>query len=142
MRFLRSSSFWIPFFITFIVMAIFFAWELRMLPASIPAPSRPIPTGNELWFVATLTVLLAVNVGLYSWRTKAGSCPIGTKRATKIAGAMGALTLLCPVCILIPFSLLGVSISLVFLSPFLPLLQIISLVLLIVSLKLLWPTKV
>lgn len=68
-----------------------------------------------------------------------GSCPMGIKSATGIAGVLGAVTLICPVCIVLPASLLGLGFVLTFLAPFLPLLRIIAIVLLAVCIWMLWP---
>ena len=58
---------------------------------------------------------------------------MSSKRATKIGGVVGAAALLCPVCLLVPISLFGISISFAVLGPFLPLLQTVALVLLVAN---------
>jgi hypothetical protein len=138
MVFLIKKTFLAPFVISLILTGGFFAWELGAFP-SLPHLLRPDPTDVELIFTTLIVFLIALNMGLLSVRKRMGTCPSGAKRATGIAGILGAAALLCPVCIAVPLSLLGVSISLAFLSPFVPLLRIIALLLLIVSTKMLWP---
>ncbi|MDA1208717.1 MAG: hypothetical protein O2904_01650 [bacterium] len=136
--FLSQKSFWTPAILSAILLGGFFAWELGFIE-SIPGPARPTPTTRDLWYTAIILALLSLNAGLLMWRSKNGTCPLGAKRVTGICGALGAVTLLCPMCLLLPLSLFGLSISLAFLAPFLPLLQIITLILLVVSTKILWP---
>ena len=128
---LHSSRFWFWFSSTALLTGGFFAWELGVLP--LPSLPRPAPTHNEIFFTILLVFLLALNAGLLAWKQESGTCPIGTKKATGIAGTLGVITLLCPVCLLIPFTLFGATLSLAILSPFLPLLRMIALVLLGVS---------
>lgn len=143
MQAFRSSTFWISFFITDVILGLFFAWELKMITLPfLSAPARPAPTSGEITFAVILGLLIALNAGLFQWRKKYGTCPLGAKRATGIAGVVGATALLCPACVLIPFTLFGLSVSLTFLSPFIPLLRIIALILLVVSTVMLWPKKV
>ena len=136
--FLSQKVFWTPAILCTVILGGFFAWELGFI-ASIPGPPRPTPTETELWFTGATLFLLALNAGLLNWRAKNGTCPLGAKRATGIGGTLGAITLLCPMCLLLPISLFGLSVSFAFLSPFLPLLRIVTIVLLGVSTKLLWP---
>lgn len=121
-----------------LALGIFFAWELGELPW-IPAPPRQPATAAEYGFTALLIALLAFNAGLVAWRRKHGSCPVGTRRASGLAGGLGALALLCPVCLFLPFSLFGLSLSLAFLAPFIPLLRIVVLLILLVNTAVLWP---
>ncbi len=130
---LRTKTFWLAALPTALFAGAFFAWELGYLSPPLPLLPRPVPTGGELIFAVALSLLLALNAGLLNWQRAYGSCPLGTRRASGLAGAMGALALLCPVCILVPFTLFGLSISLAFLSPFIPLLRLISILLLAVS---------
>jgi len=90
-------------------------------------------------FTATLIGLFALNAGLFAWRRQQGTCPMGTRRASVLAGALGALALLCPVCLAIPISLLGISLSLLWLAPYIPLLRFVALLVLAVSTMILWP---
>ena len=136
-----SKAFWYPFFISMVGFMLFFAWELRMLPDVIPMPSRPAASGNEKLFALLILILLSLNIGLLQFRKKLGRCPIGASRATKLAGTISAAALICPACILVPFSLLGITVSLVFLTPFLPLLRVIAVILLMVSTKMLLPKR-
>lgn len=139
MTFLKQKSFWQPASISLVLLSAFFAWELGYFGDVIPRLPRPEPTQTELVFTAIMILLLALDSGLIFFRVKQGTCPVGAKRATKIAGGLGIVTLLCPACLLIPISLFGISLSLTFIAPFLPLLRIIVGLLLIVSTILLWP---
>ncbi|MFA7681614.1 MAG: hypothetical protein WCX61_01135 [Candidatus Peribacteraceae bacterium] len=139
--FLHSKSFWISFWSTTLVLGIFFTWELGYCAAWIWSPPRPLPTQGEMLFTALLILLFALNMGLFAWRRKQGTCPVGTRRASAIAGALGAVTLLCPACLLLPFTIFGTSLSLLTLAPHIPLLRIISFVLLIASTLMLWPKR-
>lgn len=138
LQFLHSRSFWYWTCGVALFCSLFFMWELGMIP-QIPGPPRPAPTSGEIVFTIFLIILLSLNAGLLHWRKNTGGCPIGTKGATGIGGSLGALALLCPVCLLLPFSLFGISLSLAFLSPFLPLLRIIAAILLLTSAAMLWP---
>lgn len=137
----RNAHFWIGFVVSAVLLSIFFAWELGMLGTIAPPLPRPEPTQPELWYTALIIALLALDSGLVLYRLKQGTCPVGAKRASAIAGSLGVVTLLCPVCLLIPISLFGITLSLTFLTPYLPLLRIIVLLLLVVSTSLLWPKK-
>ncbi len=136
--FIKSPSFWLPFLITLLLAGAFFAWELGFITL-IPAPVRMEPDLRELLFALALALLLSLNTGLALWRTKHGSCPVGSKRAIGTGGVLGAIALLCPVCLVLPFSILGLGTVLSFLTPFVPLLQIIALIVLVAALWLLWP---
>ena len=118
-----------------------FAWEIGYFKAWLPTPVRAPATMAEWEFVTTMTLLIALNAGLYAYGRARGSCPIGVKRATGIAGVMGIATLLCPACTVIPLVILGSTISLTFLAPFLPLLRLITMILLVATCVLLWPKK-
>lgn len=139
MTFLRSTHFWRPFLLSVVTLSLFFAWELGYLAGFLPTLPRPEPTAFELEYTALLIVLLAFDAGLALFRIKQGTCPIGARRASTIAGSLGIVTLLCPACLLIPVSLFGISLSLSFLSPYLPLLRMVVMFLLIVSTIMLWP---
>lgn len=129
------------FLLTAIIFTTFFAWELGYFGTLLPRLPRPIPTQTELLFTVVLILLLSINSGLVWFRMKQGTCPIGARRASTLAGGLGVITLLCPACLLIPVSLFGLSLSLTFLSPYLPLLRVIVVLLLVVSLVLLWPKR-
>lgn len=140
-RFLRSPRFWLAFAAVFAVTGVLYAWQANLLSPWFPAPPRaPVTRGEEL-FSALLVLLFSLNAGLYVWRRAEGSCPIGTRRATGLAGVLGMTALLCPACTVIPLTLLGTTLTLGFLSPFIPLLRIIALILAGGSLVLLWPRK-
>lgn len=134
MTFLKSKNFWRPLILFAVFLSAFFYWELNILP-------RPQPTQSELIYTVILIVFLSFDAGLIYHRLKLGTCPLGAKRASTVAGSLGVFTLLCPACLLIPLSLFGVTLSLSFISPFLPLLRVIVLFLLVVSTIMLWPKK-
>ena len=138
-RFLSHGAFWKPFCVTAVLLSAFFAWELGYFGSLLPTLPRPEPTQLELIFTVVLIALLAFDSGLVWYRLKRGNCPVGAKRASTIAGGLGVVTLLCPACLLIPISLFGITLSLSFLAPFLPLLRTVVLLLLTVSTILLWP---
>jgi hypothetical protein len=139
-RFLRSHLFWIPFAVTLIIAGLFFAWELGVFIGTLPtiAP-RPSILPSEFAFTAGLSFLLALNVGLVVWQSRFGSCPRGVKRASSIATAIGALSLICPVCVLLPASLVSVGFIFGVLMPFMPALRLLSIGLLCVTAVMLWP---
>lgn len=139
MTFLQSKNFWRPFTISAILLSAFFSWELGLLGDVLPRLSRPTPTQLELIYTCVLILILSLDAGLVFFRIKLGTCPVGAKRASTIAGSLGVVTLLCPACLLIPVSLFGMSLSLTFLAPFLPLLRVIVMFLLMVSTLMLWP---
>ena len=141
MPFLRSKDFWLPFTLTALITGLFFAWEADAFMPYIPGPIRPPLTLEEWIFTLLILVLLSLDVGLYVWRKRHGSCPVGARRATGIGAVIGALTLLCPACTLIPIALLGTSVTLSFLSPFLPLLRLITIIILVMVAGMLWPRK-
>jgi hypothetical protein len=139
-RLFRSPAFWLPFIVCLAVTGTFFAWELDYLPF-LPSLIRPEATGPEIFFTGMLALLLSLNAGLILWQSKYGHCPRGSKRASGAAGIIGAITLICPACVLLPASLIGAGFFLAYVSPFLPLLRVISVVLLAVSTVMLWPKK-
>lgn len=136
--FLQSRSFWQWFFVSGALCVLLFLWLLNLLPF-VPVLPRPEPMMFEYVYSITSVVLLSFNLGLLAWRMRHGSCPVGTRRVTGFAGLLATITLICPVCLVLPLSVLGISISLVFLAPFLPLLQLISMVLLLGTAVMLWP---
>jgi hypothetical protein len=140
MSFLRSPLFWLPLLLTLLIAGSLFAWELGFVTV-VPGPIRPAPSGLDLLYAGLLTLLLSFNVGLAAWHTRHGSCPVGSKRAIGTGGVIGAVALLCPVCLILPFSLFGLGAVLALLTPFVPLLQIIALIVLSAALYLLWPTR-
>ncbi|PIR52774.1 hypothetical protein COU76_04475 [Candidatus Peregrinibacteria bacterium CG10_big_fil_rev_8_21_14_0_10_49_10] len=130
--FLKSTVFWKWTALTALLCGFFFAWELGMFPA-LPSLPRPPVTQNEILYSIAIAVLISFNAGLLGWKKATGTCPVGSKRAAEMGGVLGAAALLCPVCLIAPLTLFGVSISLSILGPFLPLLRVIALVLLIAS---------
>ena len=137
--FISDKNFWRPFIYSAIVLSIFFIWELGYAGDWLPKLARPEPSILEVWYTIAMIALLSFDSGLIFFRIKKGTCPVGAKRASTIAGSLGVVTLLCPVCLLIPVSLFGISLSISFLTPYLPLLRVIVLFLLIVSTLMLWP---
>ncbi len=133
-RFLFSGRFWIFCLGAMLIVGAFFAWQLGFLnPIGLHGPARIPFTAQELVMSVLITLLLGFNAGLYAWKRHAGSCPRGTRRASGAATALGAAALLCPVCAAGSLPLFGAVIGLGFLTPFVPLLQIIALVLLTAS---------
>lgn len=120
-------------------MGIFFAWELGHLSPPLPLLLRPEATVTEIIFSVALSVLIALNAGLFTWRRRMGSCPVGVRRATGTAGLLGAIALLCPVCLALPATFLGLGFTFAVLTPFVPLIRVVALILLLVSTYLLWP---
>lgn len=140
--FLLSGRFWFAFLSAGILLGVFFAWELTLLEIpSLPQLPRPKPTDIELIFTVVLIAFLSLDAGLLNWHLGKKSCPIGVKRATTVSSVLGVITLLCPVCLLIPVTLFGLTLSLTFLIPFLPLLRAIVLILLVATTIVLWPKE-
>src|SRR4051812_24380226 len=117
---LRSRAFWLPFVITFMITVSFFAWELGYFNGVLLSPPRTPASQAEIMYIALLVILLSLNAGLVFWQNRHGSCPVGVKRASSIAGFLGALTLICPACMLLPASLIGVGFFFVFIGPYIP----------------------
>ena len=140
-RILRSPHFFVPFCVSVILLGAFFSWELGFFNTVLPSLTRPPATVADIIFTAALILLLSTTTGLAVWNTRYGNCPLSVKSATGVAGVLGAITLICPVCIILPASLLGLGFILTFLAPFLPLLRVIAIVLLCVSVGMLWPRK-
>lgn len=140
-RFLQSKYFWIPFAITLVVAALFFAWELGVFIQYLPSFPRPSVLPSEFAFTTILSALLAFDIGLAVWHSRFGSCPRGVKRVSGFATVLGALTLICPLCILLPTSLIGVGTILSLMSVHMPALRIVSIGLLFVTAIMLWPRR-
>jgi hypothetical protein len=138
-RALMSAVFWRWFMISSLLAGLFLAWETDLLSPLVRGPIRMPATGEEIFFTALIVLLIGFDTGLYMWRKRFGSCPAGIKRATGIGAAFGALALLCPACTLIPIALLGTSVGLGFLTPFLPLLRVATVIILAVVAAMLWP---
>ncbi len=138
-RVLQSPYFWLPFLASLVIVGLFFGWELGLVNGLFPSLPRVPATNLDILFTIILGVLLSLTTGLTVWTTKRGSCPAGVKSATGIAGVLGAVTLFCPVCVVLPASLLGLGFVLTVLTPFLPLLRIIAIILLTVSIWMLRP---
>lgn len=139
LNFLRDKSFWISFISSAILLSLIFSWELGAFGDALPKLPRVAPSQLEIAFTAALVFLLSLNAGFIAYRLKKGSCPLGARNATTVGGVLGVITLLCPACLLIPASFFGISLSLAFLAPWLPLLRMIVLILLIASTWMLFP---
>ncbi len=137
-RFVRSVTFWAWFVVVFAVAGLFFAWELRLVPLPYELPRVPA-TPFELIYTATLTLLLSVAAGLFGWRRQNGSCPIGVKRSVGLASMLGGLALLCPVCLALPITFIGLGTAFAILGQFLPLIRIIAVLFALIAIWLLWP---
>lgn len=137
--FLRDRLFWLPFVVTLLITGMFFAWEMTLLAQWVPSPVRPPADAFERIFALMLSILLSINVGLYRWRSTHGSCPIGARNGTGLAGIAGACALICPVCLLFPITILGSAVAVSAFVVFQPLLFIVAMILAIASLVLLWP---
>jgi len=133
MKFLQSNTFWKSAIIATVVAAVLFLWLLGAFSGVIWSPPRPAPDTLEWVFTIALIALIGLNVGLMSYQNKHGSCPIGAKRASKIGGTVGAIALVCPACIAVPLSIAGLGTALSLFATFLPILQIISIVLMLMS---------
>ncbi len=140
-RVLRSPAFWLPFTVSLVLSGGFFLWELGYFQGFLPSLLRPQASAAELLFTAALALLLSFNAGLVVWQSRYGHCPLGVKRASSVAGAIGALTLICPACVLLPASLIGASFFFAYVSPFLPLLRAVAVILLVVASAMLWSKK-
>lgn len=139
--FFTEKTFWRPALVTAVGLVAFFAWELGYMGDLLPRLPRPEPTSFEIYYTIVLITLLTLDSGLVFFRIKKGTCPVGAKRASTLAGGLGVITLLCPACLLLPVSIFGLGLSLSLLAPYLPLLRAIVLLLLVVSTIMLWPKK-
>ena len=136
---LSSRTFWLPAILTLVGCGLLFGWELGLFENWIWTPLRPERSTAESALTGIIALLLSADVGLIVWRTRHGTCPAGTKRAAGIAGILGIVTLLCPVCIALPVSIASVGIAMAVLSSFVPLLRAIAVVLLLTAGWMLWP---
>lgn len=141
LRFLRSSVFWTWFIVTLAVASLFFAWELRLVILPWFNLVRAPATTFELLYTGLLAVLLAMAAGLFGWQRRFGSCPVGVKRTFGFAGTLGGLALLCPVCLALPATLLGLGTVIAVLGQFLPLIRLLAVLFAAVAVFLLWPKR-
>ncbi|MBM3231427.1 hypothetical protein FJZ28_03820 [Candidatus Peregrinibacteria bacterium] len=139
MRFLGDTTFRVWSLSVAALCSVFFAWELGAFRTIVWSLSRPPPTSWDILYTVLIIVLLSLAAGLVGYRRKKGTCPVGARNASSIAGALGVITLLCPVCLLLPATLFGIGFSLALLAPYLPLLRLITIMLLSVSMVMLWP---
>lgn len=140
-RFLRSGLFWTCFLATFVVATLFFGWELRLIPLPVPMLPRAPASSIDYAFAGGLIALLSLASGLFGWQSKYGSCPVGVKRTFGVAGMLGGIALLCPVCLALPGLLLGLGTLIAVIGPFLPLIRLLAVVFAAVAVYLLWPKK-
>ncbi len=138
-RFFRSGTFWAWFAVVYAVAGLFFAWELQLVELPLPMLPRVPATPFELTYTAALTLLLSFASGLFGWRRQNGSCPIGVKRSVGLAGMLGGLALLCPVCLALPITFIGFGTAFAILGQFLPLIRIIAVLFALIAIWLLWP---
>ena len=140
--FLHAGRFWKATLIALLATGLLFAWELNALaPLGLAGPPRMQATTREVVMTIIIVFLFSVNVGLIAWQKQFGTCPAAAKGVTGVAAGIGALALLCPACLLVPLGVAGISLTLGFLVPYVPLLQIIAIILLGANLLLLIPQK-
>lgn len=140
--FLRAGRFWTAASIALVLSGLLFAWELGELRViGLSGPPRFTPTTRDVVASISIAILFSFNIGLIAWRQRYGSCPASAKSATGVAGFLGALALLCPACIALPVGIASASFSLALLSPFVPLFQIIAIIVLCVSCYISLPQK-
>lgn len=137
--FLRSSVFWAWGLATFVITSAFFAWELKLIVLPILNLPRAPATPFELSYTAILIMLLTLAAGLFGWQRRFGSCPVGVKRTVGIAGTLGGLALLCPVCLALPAAFLGIGTLFAIIGVYLPLIRVLAMVFALLSVWLLWP---
>jgi hypothetical protein len=140
-RFLRSTTFWTWSIAALLVAGAFFVWELRLVPLPIPELPRAPATGLEVAYTAALTLLLGLAAGLFGWQRRYGSCPVGVKRTVGVAGTLGGIALLCPVCLALPGIFFGLGTLVAVMGQFLPLFRLLAIVFAVVAVWLLWPKK-
>ena len=140
-RFLRSGLFWAWFVVALAITGTFFAWELRLNHLPVPGLMRMDATPFDLAFTGTLALLLSLAAGLFGWQRANGSCPIGVKRTVGAAGTLGAVALLCPVCLALPAAFLGLGTLVAAIGVYLPLIRLLAVVFAAVAVYLLWPKK-
>lgn len=127
---LRSLRFWLPATATAVLAGLFFAWELDLLEPYVMGPPRPAVTQTEIILTFLILFFMSVNVGMFTYLKRYGSCPVGTRRTTSFAAVLGAGALLCPVCVFGSFTFIGFTFAVSFLTPFIPLLQVIAVIVL------------
>jgi hypothetical protein len=64
---------------------------------------------------------------------------VGVKRSVGLAGVLGGVALLCPVCLALPLAFIGVGTLFAIVAQFLPLIRIIALLFVAIAIWLLWP---
>jgi hypothetical protein len=139
--FLRDRRFWLAAIAMAAGCAFVYGWMAGAFAPLLRGPLRPPITRGELIFTLLMIGLLSVDAGLYAYRRARGSCPTGTGKATGLAGILGGLVLVCPACTFIPIAFLGTGFTLAILTPYLPLLRAIAVVLAGACLLMLWPKK-
>ena len=138
----RASRFWCGALIALTGTGLLFAYELNMLSIiGLEGPPRSMSHEWETVLAVIIALLFSMNVGLIAWHRKQGTCPVGVRRAAGAAGILGAIALLCPVCLALPIGIASVAVVLVLLGPFVTLLQVSAIVLLGAGLWLLIPRR-
>ncbi len=138
--FLKAGRFWIGALPALAVVGLLFAYELNMLaPFGLEGPLRAMSHASQGFMAVIVALLFSMNIGLISWHSGQGTCPIGVRGASGAAGILGAIALLCPVCLAAPLGLAGLGIAMSMVAPFTPLIQLIAIVLLGAGLWLLIP---
>ncbi len=140
-RFLRSGVFWTWFLITLVITGAFFAWELQLIHLPMPDMPRMEATPFDLGYTAVLALLLSLAAGLFGWQRRFGTCPVGVKRTFGFAGTLGGIALLCPVCLVLPGALLGLSTIIAVVGQFLPLIRLLAVLFAVVAVFLLLPAS-
>ena len=139
----HSHPFWRAFAISLLILAPLFAWELGLIP-HLPSLPRSPTTLREKAFVGVLLLMLCIDIGLFAMHKNAGHCRrrrFKSKMLTTVAGTLGALTVLCPACLLLPASLFSIGFFFTILTPYLPILRGLALVLLVIAAVILWPKE-
>ena len=137
---IKRTSPWLV--ISIVIALVVIGYIIFMNVVGVPhAWQCPKPTKLKYAYTIAFFCLLALNTGLIVHRIKQGSCPIGSKRATGIGGLVGALAILCPACLVLPLSLFGISLSLSFVAPYVPLMRVVVLLTLVSSAILLIPKR-
>lgn len=139
-HFTRTRAFWVFSLSSLAITSMFFAWELRLIPLPYELPRAPA-SSFELAYTALLTLLLSFAAGLFGWQRRFGACPVGIKRTVGVAGTLGCLALLCPVCLALPGLLLGIGTLIAILGQFLPLIRLLAILFAMVAIWMLWPKR-
>ena len=141
LRFFGSPIFWAWCVPTLAIAGIFFAWELHLIHLPLPGIPRMEATFLELAYTGLLSILLSLAAGLFGWQRRYGACPAGIKRTFGFAGALGGIALLCPVCLALPATLIGLGTIIAVVGEFLPLIRVLAVIAAGFAVYLLWPKR-